>query len=125
MKALSFTERPVSTVNNPQENTVTDQTPDTATCTHHAKVRLLGRDARLWECLGDNPGHPGCRAMFVEGYTWRGEPQWIPVPQPVACDHCLDGYGDFLLPVYEQYPNECPECGTACMRTLAPEASRG
>jgi hypothetical protein len=56
--------------------------------------------------------------LFVKGHTDRGEDQWIPVPQPIACEHCLDGFGDYLLPVYTQYPGVCEKCGTPCQRTV-------
>lgn len=93
----------------------------TITCTHRVKARMLGRDARLYKCIGEelDPKSRGCAALFVNGYTWRGEDQWIPVPQPIACEYCLGGYGDYLMPQYTQYPNACEKCGTGYKRTVA------
>ena len=105
---------------------MTTTTTDPITCTHRVKSRLLGRDARLYECIGedlDPKKSTGCGGLFVNGYTWRGEPDWIVVPTPISCDYCLDGYGDFLLPTYTQYPNVCEKCGTACKRMVATEVT--
>lgn len=47
-------------------------------CTHRVKVRHVGGDARLWECVRADDDNPGCGALFTIDYGQHGEPIWTP-----------------------------------------------
>lgn len=97
--------------------TTTDltKTTDPATCTHEFRWRQMGGDARLWRCRTTG-GFVGCNGAFVEGRRWLGEPEWIPVAEPIRCTNCLDG----LCTSLDNDP--CPACGAASTRPRTAEA---
>lgn len=95
-------------------------------CRHEWKSRLLGYDARLWQCAAISSGSAasntdsacaddqGCGLLFVEGRTWRGEPAWLPLGVTsrfdICCGHCLDG---FCTSVGDK---PCDRCGRSSAR---------
>ena len=78
-------------------------------CDHEWKIRLIGADARLWQCADRS-----CRALFVEGRTWKGEPAWLPLGVisrfDICCVLCLDGF----CTTVDDSP--CEKCGRRSAR---------
>jgi hypothetical protein len=54
----------------------TDRAP--TACGHRVKVRLIGGDARLWECVRADDSNPGCGTLLTVTYDQHGEPIWTP-----------------------------------------------
>ena len=89
------------------------------TCQHYWKTRLLGMDARLWQCAGsESLSDSGCEALFVEGRTWVGEQPWLPVgvvsTYDICCRDCLDGFCTSV----DNSP--CEKCGRSSARAVEP-----
>lgn len=94
--------------------------PKTSDCQHGAKMRLLGYDARLWQCAGSdslNTTDDGCGELFVEGRTRHGEQPWLSLGVfsrfDICCGVCLDGFCTSLD------HHACQVCGRTTARPVA------